>query len=125
MINLFYVWVLTSLAIYLTAAITPGFALRGFGSAMIASMVVGLLNMTIRPILWFLTLPINILTLGLFSIVLNAIILKMTAGLLKGFDIKGWLPAIVGAIVLAIVQALLFWIFGPSAYEVQHGAATV
>lgn len=123
MLSLLGIWVLSSLAIYLTAAFTPGFALKSFGSAMKASLVIGLLNMTIRPILLILTLPINILTLGLFTVFVNAIVLRMTAGLLKGFDIEGWLPAILGAILLALVQALLFWVFGPNAYEMQRGVS--
>lgn len=122
MIELLGVWILSALAIYVTAALTPGFVLKGFGSAMIASLVIGLLNMTIRPVLLILTLPINILTLGLFTIVVNAIVLRLSAGILKGFDINGWLPAFLGAIVLALVQALLFWMFGPTSAEIQNGA---
>ncbi len=123
MLELISVWILSALAIYVTAALTPGFVLKGFGAAMIASVVIGLLNMTIRPVLLILTLPINILTLGLFTIVVNAIVLRLSAGLLKGFDIDGWLPAFLGAIVLALVQALLFYMFGPTAAEVQGGVA--
>lgn len=122
MLELIGVWVLSSVAIYLTAVLIPGFALKGFGSAMIAAVVLGLLNMTLRPLLLFLTLPINILTLGFFTIVVNAIVLRLAAGLLKGFEIRGWIPAILGAIVLALVQAFLFWVFGPTAAEVQSGA---
>ena len=120
MLELIVVWVLSSLAIYATAAITPGFALKGFSSAMLASVVIGLLNMLIRPLLIFLTLPINILTLGLFTIVINAVVLRMAAGFLKGFDIEGWIPAIIGAIVLAVVQTLLFWIFGAAVQPGVH-----
>lgn len=120
MLEMIGVWVLCSLAIYITAALIPGFNIKGFGSAMIASVVIGLLNMTLRWVLLILTLPINILTLGLFTIVVNAIILRLSAGLLKGFDIDGWLPALIGAVVLALVQALLFYLFGPAAPEAQR-----
>jgi len=120
-INLLAVWLLSAAAIHITATLTPGFKIRSFGAAMLASVVLGLLNMTIRPLLLFLTLPINILTLGLFTIVINAVVLRLTAGLLKGFDISGWLPAILGAIVLALVQAFLFWVLGPTSAEIQQG----
>lgn len=120
MLELIGVWVLCSFAIYFTAAIIPGFAIKSFGSAMVASVVIGLLNMFLRPLLLILTLPINILTLGLFTIVVNAIVLRLSAGLLKGLDIDGWLPAIFGALFLALVQSLLFWIFGPTVYESQR-----
>ena len=122
MLHLLAIWLLSAAAIQITATITPGFTLKSFGSAMLASLVIGLLNMTIRPLLLILTLPINILTLGLFTIVINAIVLRLTAGLLKGFDINGWLPAILGAIVLALVQAFLFWVLGPTPAELQQGA---
>lgn len=120
MLQLIGVWVICSLAVYLTALFIPGFSIKGFGSAMIASAVIGLMNVLLRPILLILTLPINILTLGFFTIIVNAIVLRISAGLLKGFDIEGWLPAIFGAIFLAIIQALLFWAFGPNFYEAQR-----
>lgn len=120
MLELLGVWILCALAIYITAAVIPGFTIKGFGAAMIASVVIGLLNATLRWILLILTLPLNILTLGLFTIVINAIILRVSAGLLKGFDIDGWVPAIIGAVVLALVQALLFYLFGPSAQVAQR-----
>jgi putative membrane protein len=108
MMSLLITWLLSAVCLYLTAAIVPGFKLQSFGASMWAVVVIGLLNMSIRPVLWFLTLPINFLTLGLFTFVLNAIILKIAAKFLKGLDIDGWIPAIIGAIVLAIIQSLIF-----------------
>jgi putative membrane protein len=113
------IWIVCSIAIYIMAVITPGIRLKSFGSAMKASLVLGFMNMTIRPVLLFLTLPMNILTLGFFTVVVNAIVLRIVAGLMKSFDINGWLPAILGAIILAIVQTFLFWFFGPGATEAQ------
>jgi putative membrane protein len=112
--EMFVTWMVSSIVLYLTAVLVPGITIKSFGSAMWASIVVGLLNMLLRPILIFLTLPINFLTLGLFTFVVNAIVLRMAAGLLKGFDIEGWLPAILGAVVLALLQALVYMFFGSS-----------
>lgn len=111
MLHLLLVWVLSALGLYLTASVVPGFVLGSFGSAMLAAIVVGFFNMLLRPILLLLTLPINILTLGLFTFVVNAIILKIAASFISGFAIKDWWAAILGAIVLAVIQSILFWLF--------------
>jgi putative membrane protein len=105
------VWFLTSAVLLLTSYFVPGFIISGFSSALIASVLIGVLNIFFRPILLFLTLPINILTLGLFTFVVNAIILKMTAFFLKGFEIKTWLAAIIAAVFISIVQSILFLLF--------------
>lgn len=115
MINLLLTWLLSSTALFVTSRLVPGFVVQTFGSAFVASAVVGLFNMTLRPLLLLLTLPINILTLGLFTFVVNAIVLKAAAAILKDFDIKGWSPAIIGAVVLAGVNVLLNVLF-PAAY---------
>jgi putative membrane protein len=94
----------------LTSKIVKGFEIKDFTSAMIASIMIGLLNMILRPLLLLLTLPINILTLGFFTFVVNAIVLKAAAGILKGFNIKTWGDAVIGAVVLAIVQLLINFI---------------
>jgi putative membrane protein len=116
MISLILVWILSAAAIFITSKLVKGFEVRSFGSAMIASLVVGFLNMILRPLLLLLTLPINIITLGLFTFVVNAIVLRLAAGLLKDFDIKGWAPAIIGAIVLMLVNIMIFWIFPIQSY---------
>jgi putative membrane protein len=117
MLYLLLTWILSALALFLTSKIVSGFQIPDFKSAMLASIVVGFFNMILRPILLLLTLPINFLTLGLFTFVVNAIVLRVAAGLMKNFKITGWLPAILGAIVLAIINVLLFWIFPPVVYE--------
>lgn len=111
MMSMILVWVLSALGIFLTSRIVSGFEVKSFGTAMLASLVIGFLNMIIRPILLILTLPVNIITLGLFTFVVNAIVLRMAAGVLKNFDIKGWGPAILGALVLAMINIVIFWIF--------------
>ena len=104
-------WVVSAASLLLTSKIMPGFDVKGFGSALWAAFVIGVANVLIWPLLIFLTLPINLLTLGLFTFVVNGAVLKICAALLKGFDIKGWAPAIFGAIVLSLVSTLLhYWI---------------
>ena len=110
--EIFWRWILLSISLYLTAVIVPGFHIRSFVSSLWAVIIIGLLNTFVLPVLWFFTLPVNILTLGLFTFVLNAIILRIAAGLLKGFDIDGWISAVIGAVVLSFVQALSFYYLG-------------
>jgi len=97
-------WLLNTLALFVVVNIVPGFHYRSIVSLAIAALILGLLNAIVRPILFFLTLPLTILTLGLFLIVLNAIMLELTAWLAPGFRIDDFVAAILGAIVLAIVS---------------------
>ena len=103
-------WCVSALALMVTAYVVPGFKVKSFFAALIAALVIGLANLTIWPILFFLTLPLNILTLGLFTFVVNAIVLRICAGILKGFEISGWFSAIVGAVILAVVGTGLHYL---------------
>lgn len=105
--HLLIVWFLNAVALLLTAYLVPGFRIGNFGTALVAALVVGLANAGLWPVLILLTLPINILTLGLFTFVVSATILKLAAALVRDFAIDGWLPAIFGAVVLAVVQAVV------------------
>lgn len=107
------IWVVTAVAFLITAFIVPGFRVNGFFGALWAAALVGLFNMFLTPALLFLTLPLNILTLGLFTFVVNAIVLRLTAVFLSDFDISGWVSAILGAIILALTQSALFTLLGP------------
>lgn len=111
MISMLLVWVLSALGIFLTSKLVKGFEVGSFGNAMLASLAVGFLNMFLRPLLLFLALPVNILTLGLFTFVVNAIVLKLAAAIVKSFRIEGWMSAILGAIVLSLINIMIFWIF--------------
>lgn len=97
-------WILNTLALFLVVTIVPGFTYRGWLSLAIAAAVLGLLNAIVRPILFVLTLPITVITLGLFLLVLNAIMLELTAWLVPGFGIEGFGWAILGALVLSVVS---------------------
>lgn len=100
-------WILNALALFLVSRIMPGIHLEGFGSALVAVMVIGLVNALIRPVLLLLTLPINILTLGLFTLILNALMLTLASSITPGFKIDGFGSAFLSSILLSIVSLLL------------------
>ena len=97
-------WLLNTLALFVVVSVVPNFTWRSWVTLAIAAAVLGLLNAVVRPILFVLTLPFTVITLGLFLLVLNAIMLELTAWLVPGFDIDGFGWAIVGALVLALVS---------------------
>lgn len=107
MIYILLVWLLSALALFITSKLVRGFEIKDFKAALIASLVIGLLNAILRPILLLLTLPINILTLGLFTFVVNAIVLRLAAGMMSSFKILDWMTAIIAAFILVIVQLLM------------------
>ncbi len=96
-------WVLNTLALLLVAEVVPHFSYSSWVSLAIAAAVLGLLNTIVRPVLYVLTFPFTIVTFGLFLIVLNAIMLKLTDLVVPGFRIEGFGWAIVGAIVLSLI----------------------
>jgi putative membrane protein len=103
-------WLVSALALLITAYVVPGFKVKNFSGALIASMIIGLANMTVWWVLFVLTLPATILTLGLFVFVVNAVVLRMCAAILRDFDITNWFSAIAGAVVLSFVGSLLHYL---------------
>ena len=100
----------TAVSLLILSRISIGLEIENFGTALVAALILGLLNATLRPILGFVAFPITILTLGLFAIVLNAVILYITAALVKGFEIRNFLAAIISAVLLGILNGLILWI---------------
>jgi putative membrane protein len=98
---------LVAVAMLLVSYILPGVRVKNFGAAFVAAILLGLVNALLRPILMFLTAPINWLTLGLFALVINGILLKLVAEFIDGFEIDGWLYAIVGAILISIFSGVM------------------
>lgn len=101
-------WFINALSLFIVSRIVPGVELSDFGAALIAVIIIGLVNAFIKPILVLLTLPVNILTLGLFTFVLNAVMLMLAGSLAPGFKVDGFVPALLGSILLTIVSTLLF-----------------
>lgn len=100
-------WVLYAVALLLIAWIVPGITLAGFNTALLAAVVIGLINVVIKPILILLTLPINILTLGLFTLVINALMFLLASKLVPGFQIIGFWSAFIGAFILSILSVVI------------------
>jgi putative membrane protein len=107
MLYLIVSWFLSALSLIIVAHVVPGFHVQSFGTALIASIVIGLINSTLGLLLKILTLPLTIVTFGIFLFVINALILRMTSGLVSGFYVDSFGPAFIGAIVLALVSTIL------------------
>lgn len=103
-------WIALALAIMFTAWFIPGISISSFGTALIASVVIALVNVFIKPILVFLTLPINILTLGIFILVINALLFMFVAYLVPGVEVDGFWSAFLGALILSILSIGISWL---------------
>jgi putative membrane protein len=100
-------WLILTVAILSAAYLLDGMEVRGFTSAFFAAAVLGILNAILRPVLIILTLPLNILSLGLFTFVINAFLLKMASGVIPGFEVHGFWPALFGSLIISLVSWLL------------------
>lgn len=100
-------WLVLTIAILVTAYLIDGIQVTGFFSALFAAAILGLLNAFFRPILLILTLPINILTLGLFTFIINAMLLMMVSGLIPGFTVYGFWAAVFGSLLISLVSWIL------------------
>lgn len=107
MLHLIVSWLLSAVALWLVAQIVSGIELRGFGSALIATIVIALVNAFIGPILRFFSFPLVVLTLGLFLLIVNAMLLQLAALITPGFRIRGFFSAFVGSLVLTVLTWFL------------------
>lgn len=113
-------WVVSAFALWVTCLLIPGIEVTGIGVTFLAAAVLGVLNALLRPLLLLLTLPITVVTLGLFAIVINAAMLRLTAGLVDGFVVEGFFPAFFGAIVLSVVSVMTnLFVTGPPAGDIH------
>ena len=100
-------WLLNALTLIVIASYVPGIAVNGFYAALITALVLGLVNALLRPVLLILTLPVNILTLGLFTLVINAFLFWFVSSIVKGFVVTGFWPAFWGALIFSVTS----WLF--------------
>jgi putative membrane protein len=107
MFGLLVHWLLSALALLIVSRLVPGFHVHGLGPALIAALVIGLLNATVGLFLKIITFPLTILTLGLFLLVINGAMILIAASVVPGFHVYGFVPAFWGAVVLALLGVVI------------------
>jgi putative membrane protein len=100
-------WLVLTAAILVASYVVEGITVHGFWSAFLAAAILGILNAFFRPILILLTLPATILSFGLFIFVINALLLMMVSGVISGFEVRGFWPAVFGSLIISIVSWLV------------------
>ena len=113
MLTLLARWIVNAAALLLVAYLYPAVQVEGLGRALIAALVLGLVNAVIRPILVLLTLPVTVLTLGLFLFVINALLFWLVAEIVRGFTVTGFGAALVGSILYTMTTLITSWILFP------------
>jgi len=106
LVLLIVVWILNAVALLAVAYVLPGIVIASFWSAMLAALVLGFLNTMVKPFLILLTLPITIVTLGLFLLVLNALVFWLAGSVLRGFQVEGFWWAVAGALLYSVISGL-------------------
>ena len=107
MVDILISWIVSALAILAAAYLLPGVHVASFTAALVAAVVLGIINAFIKPVLLILTLPITILTLGLFTFVINAVVILLAANLVPGFTVDGFWWALIFSIVLSVIASFL------------------
>jgi len=110
MLRLLLHWILSALALLIVSHFVRGFELSGFVAALIAAVVIGLINATLGLILKVVTFPLTVVTLGIFWFVINALMLELASAVVPGFHISGFRAAFIAAIVLALVNMIIRWL---------------
>ena len=104
--------VIAALALWLATEIVPGIEAEGLGTLVLAALLLGVVNAIVRPVVVLLTLPLTLLTLGLFLLVINAAMLGLVGWLLKDFTVDGFVPALLGAVIVGLVSWVGSWVIG-------------
>jgi putative membrane protein len=106
-------WVLSALAVWIVSRVVPGISVSGPVAALTAALAIGFINATIGLLLKILTFPLTLVTLGLFWLIINALMFEFASTLVRGFQVRGFFAAFIGAIVLSVVNMLLKWLVFP------------
>ncbi len=103
---------ITMVGIWLAATLVSGIGVSGFGTVLLAALILGVINAIVRPVFVFMTLPLTVLTLGLFLLVINAILLALVAAILPGMTIFGFASAFLGALIITVFSWIANWFLG-------------
>lgn len=109
--KLLLIWFLNALALLTVAYVLPGITVDGFTAALVAALILGLINTLLRPLLILLTLPVTVVTLGLFILVINGLLFWFAGSVLKGFEVSGFWVGVLGALLYSIFSSVLAMIF--------------
>lgn len=103
-------WIFSALALMIVAYVVPGFYVRSFFTALIAAAIIGIINATLGLLLKVVTFPLTVLTLGIFWIIINALMLEFASLFVHGFEIRSFLSAFIGAILLSLINMIFHWL---------------
>lgn len=104
-------WIIVTLSVLVSAYVLPGVTVSGFLAALLVALLLGIMNAFIKPFLLFLTLPINLLSLGLFTLVINAVIILLVSAIAPGFSVDGFGWALLFSLILSIIVDILYFVF--------------
>ena len=110
MVRLLVKWILSAVLLLIVAHFVPGFMVTSFTAALIAAVVIGLVNGTLGVFLKIVTLPLTFLTFGIFLLIINALMLMVASAIVPGFHVAGFLPAFCGGVLLSILHLLVHWL---------------
>jgi putative membrane protein len=117
-------WIFTSVGVLAAAQIVPGIECDGWGTLLITALVLGIFNAFLKPILFILTLPLQLVTLGLFTLVINALLLMLTGSLVRAFHVEDFWAAFFGGLVISVVSGFLNLFFGGGPRRVEAHVRT-
>jgi putative membrane protein len=102
-------WLVSAVLLLVVSRVVPGFVVAGFGPALVAALLIGLVNATLGLFLKIITFPLSIITFGIFLLVINALMLMFVSAIVRGFEVRGFAPAFWGALLLALLHMLMRW----------------
>ncbi len=103
LIGFLFIWLITALGLWLVTVFVSGVRAKTAGDLLLAALVLGIINAFIRPLLWMLTMPLTVLTFGLFALIINAFMIKISAAIVPGFEVDGFGNALLAAVIMALL----------------------